>query len=412
RLNEHGVGAVWLSEEKALEVTAKNDSFYFVPAFRGRVFEHLMKLKVNLYGSHVVLQTLINGGSLPRWDFPVFSLNMTGACVCFTGLPLDRREDLKAKINYMNGIVSPCLTEKVTHLVTDYCDTASKKYTEARRMSLPVMLPEWIEKAWEAAQHFSVDLFTSKEVTRQYRTPIFNKMVITATGVSGSERVDIARLIELNGGRFSGDMKRNQCTHLIADQAKGMKYKKAREWNSIKIVRCTWLRKSVVAGYVLPENAFDPEKRNRCSTPVKESQIVEPEELDCSVIQVTVEEFLWDPEDIICRTTSFISAQPLEETPRRPNAEVSSRPTGSATTTKDLGASDYLNIAPLGNISDDPDLSSIFRALKFRLSGLCGDVESQTIKELTSAGGKVVPPSDVHTLVNYLVCGNVEFSHV
>lgn len=38
--------------------------------------------------------------------------------------------------------------------------------------------------------------------------------------------MDIARLIELHGGRFSGDMKRNECTHLIADQTKGVKYKK------------------------------------------------------------------------------------------------------------------------------------------------------------------------------------------
>ncbi|VDO18489.1 unnamed protein product [Heligmosomoides polygyrus] len=128
-MNECGVGAVWLSEEKALEVTSDSDSFYFMAAFRGPVFEHLKKLGVNLYGVHVVRQTLNTSGSLPRWDFPVFSLNMTGACVCFTGLSIARREELKDKINYMNGVVSPCLTERVTHLVTERCDTSSKKYT-------------------------------------------------------------------------------------------------------------------------------------------------------------------------------------------------------------------------------------------------------------------------------------------
>ncbi|VDO18488.1 unnamed protein product [Heligmosomoides polygyrus] len=93
-------------------------------------------------------------------------------------------------------------------------------------MNLAVMLPLWVEKAWEAAQSFSNDLFTSNEMDQRYRTPIFSKMVITATGVGGNERMDIARLIELHGGRFSGDMKRNECTHLIADQTKGVKYKK------------------------------------------------------------------------------------------------------------------------------------------------------------------------------------------
>uniref|UniRef100_A0A0K0DA52 BRCT domain-containing protein n=1 Tax=Angiostrongylus cantonensis TaxID=6313 RepID=A0A0K0DA52_ANGCA len=212
------VRAVWLSEEKALEVSSNDDAFYFVAVFRGRVFEHLKKIGVNI------------GGCLPRWDFPVYALNLTGACVCFTGLSLQKREELKVKTNYMNGVVSPSLTEKVTHLVTDYCDT------EARRMGLPIMSPLWIDQAWEAAQAFSLENF-----------------VITATGVGGRERMDIARLIELNGGRFSGDMKRNECTHLIADKTRGVKFKKAREWNTIKIVRSSWLRKSVIAGYVLPE---------------------------------------------------------------------------------------------------------------------------------------------------------------
>ncbi|KAK6727930.1 hypothetical protein RB195_005535 [Necator americanus] len=560
-MNEHGVGAIWMSEEKALAVTLSDESFYFLAAFRGLVFEHLKKLKVNLYGVHVVRQTLNNGGSLPRWDFPVFSLNLTGACVCFTGLSLEKRDELKAKINYMNGIVSPGLTEKVTHLVTECCDTQSKKYTEARRMCLPIMSPIWIEKAWEAAQMFSSDMFSSKELTQQYRIPIFNKMVITATGIGGDERMDIARLIELNGGRFSGDMKRNECTHLIADQTKGTKYKKAREWGSVRIVRASWLRKSVQAGYVLPESAFDPEKRNRCSTPVLASRAPEPEELDFSVIQgkggrldsstfntqisklveepepepertplslvrpnfrregsrhrlapstptvydpidqlaesclkgdfdflegcriwvfgadqsrvdrwkklldwsgatrvgtieaashivvvnatlsdrnkliesksrgaqvvraewvmacckekdmVRAEEYVWDPDETILRTGSRQPSHMSEdvETPRRSDRDISSRPDGTGTTnSKELRASECLNIAPLCNLSDNPDVSILFRALKFRLHGLPSDVGAQTIKDIRSAGGLVVPISDGSTHVDYLVSDQVE----
>ncbi|EYB95197.1 hypothetical protein Y032_0162g3401 [Ancylostoma ceylanicum] len=562
-MNEFGVGAVWMSEDKALQVSSSDESFYFLAAFRGRVFEHLKKLGVNLYGAHVVRQTLSNGGSLPRWDFPVYALNLTGACVCFTGLPLEKRDELKAKINYMNGVVSPGLTEKVTHLVTEYCDSQSKKYTEARRMCLPIMSTTWVEKAWEAAQALSSNSFTAKELVQQYRLPIFNKMVITATGVGGDERMDIARLIELNGGRFSGDMKRNECTHLIADQTKGTKYKKAREWGSIKIVRASWLRKSVQAGYVLPESAFDPEKRNRCSTPVLTSRAPEPEELDCSVIQgkggrldnstfntqiskhtdepepepertplslirpslrregsrlrlatstpttvydpidqlgetclrgdfdflegcriwvcgaepsrvdrwkklldrsgatrvgtmeaashivvvhstpgdrtkllqaksrgaqviraewvaaccremdlVGVEEYLWDPDDTVLRTGSIHPSHASDdlETPRR--SDKSSRSASAATTSKELPASDYLNLAPLGNLSNESDVSSLFRALKFRLRGLAPDLESQTAKEIRCAGGAVVPISDGSTHVNYLVCDQVECGHL
>ncbi|KAK6054529.1 hypothetical protein COOONC_07964 [Cooperia oncophora] len=34
-MNEYGVGAVWLSEEKAMKVTSKDSSFYFVAAVPG-----------------------------------------------------------------------------------------------------------------------------------------------------------------------------------------------------------------------------------------------------------------------------------------------------------------------------------------------------------------------------------------
>ncbi|WKX90279.1 hypothetical protein Q1695_009265 [Nippostrongylus brasiliensis] len=551
-LNDCGVGVEWLSEEKALEVLSKSDSFYFLAAFRGKVFEHLKELGVNLYGAHVVRQTLTAGGSLPRWDFPVHSLTMTGSCICFTGLSSERREQLKCMINYMNGVVSPCLTEKVTHLVTERCDSESKKYTEARRMNLPIILPTWIEKAWEASQGFSTELFTSKEITEQYKTPMFNKMVISATGVGGGERVYIARLIELNGGKFSGDMKRNDCTHLIADQAKGVKYKKAREWNTIKIVRSAWLRKSIAAGYILPESAFDPERRNRCSTPIQESRLVEQEELDCSSIQgkggrldsssfstqitpredeskyapfplsavrsslrrepsrhrlavstptkadpidqleesnlisdfdflegcrvwvcgaeqsradkwkkildrsgatrvagmeaashiivvnstiserrklmqarfrgvhvvraewvsacyeqkdqVAVEDFLWDPEDVTGHTSSLASAPNLDGSPQACSQTVEPEPTP-----KQLGASDYLNFVPLCNVSDDPDLSSIFRGLKFRVHCSNETVATQTTKDLRCAGGKVVQATDETTYADYNVCDRVDF---
>ncbi|WKX90280.1 hypothetical protein Q1695_009265 [Nippostrongylus brasiliensis] len=513
-LNDCGVGVEWLSEEKALEVLSKSDSFYFLAAFRGKVFEHLKELGVNLYGAHVVRQTLTAGGSLPRWDFPVHSLTMTGSCICFTGLSSERRE--------------------------------------ARRMNLPIILPTWIEKAWEASQGFSTELFTSKEITEQYKTPMFNKMVISATGVGGGERVYIARLIELNGGKFSGDMKRNDCTHLIADQAKGVKYKKAREWNTIKIVRSAWLRKSIAAGYILPESAFDPERRNRCSTPIQESRLVEQEELDCSSIQgkggrldsssfstqitpredeskyapfplsavrsslrrepsrhrlavstptkadpidqleesnlisdfdflegcrvwvcgaeqsradkwkkildrsgatrvagmeaashiivvnstiserrklmqarfrgvhvvraewvsacyeqkdqVAVEDFLWDPEDVTGHTSSLASAPNLDGSPQACSQTVEPEPTP-----KQLGASDYLNFVPLCNVSDDPDLSSIFRGLKFRVHCSNETVATQTTKDLRCAGGKVVQATDETTYADYNVCDRVDF---
>jgi len=55
----------------------------------------------------------------------------------------------------------------------------------------------------------------------------------------------MGRLIELHGGKFSGQMNKSSCTHLITANNSGEKFRRAKEWKNIYIVNDKWLRKSI-----------------------------------------------------------------------------------------------------------------------------------------------------------------------
>uniref|UniRef100_A0A1I7WPG3 BRCT domain-containing protein n=1 Tax=Heterorhabditis bacteriophora TaxID=37862 RepID=A0A1I7WPG3_HETBA len=225
-LEDSKANPVWLPEDECMRISRNDPNFFFLPVFRGKVFDHLKSLNVKVYSSFLVRQLLYNGGCLPKWTHPVYSLSMSGSVICFTGLPSARRAELTDLIHYMNGVVSKALHEKVTHLVTEKCDSTSNKYTEARRLRLPVMSPVWIEDGWKHATEFIKDDITSIEKRKPYVLPIFSQMLLTSSGVVSTERSELIRLIEVNGGKFQGDMKRDSCTHLITDKTTGDKYRK------------------------------------------------------------------------------------------------------------------------------------------------------------------------------------------
>jgi len=68
---------------------------------------------------------------------------------------------------------------------------------------------------------------------------------ITISGFTGTDRHEIGRLVEMNGGIFSGQMNRSSCTHLITANNSGEKFRRAKKWKNIYIVNFEWLKKSV-----------------------------------------------------------------------------------------------------------------------------------------------------------------------
>lgn len=94
------------------------------------------------------------------------------------------------------------------------------------------------QKFREEVRHISVKIQLYNPVPVQFQE-------ITITGFSGNERVDIGHLIEMHGGTFTGQMSKHTCTHLIAANESGEKYRRAKEWGTMHIVSEKWLRKCV-----------------------------------------------------------------------------------------------------------------------------------------------------------------------
>ena len=59
------------------------------------------------------------------------------------------------------------------------------------------------------------------ELLLKYRCPLFSGYVISVSGFENEERSEMKRLIESEGGRYSGEMNVNECTHLIVKKPKG-----------------------------------------------------------------------------------------------------------------------------------------------------------------------------------------------
>uniref|UniRef100_A0A915D4V6 BRCT domain-containing protein n=1 Tax=Ditylenchus dipsaci TaxID=166011 RepID=A0A915D4V6_9BILA len=239
-----GKDPIWISLEEILAIKVADPKvIYVLPRFSDQdaFFNHLSKLNCKVLELRF---EAMSGGECS-----------SVASILPSFQPLIREEKSKV-IKFMSGRVSGELDQSVTHLVAEICDPASEKYMAARSLQLPVMKIDWIDDAWKACNsHNFVDM-KSKELIDKYKLPIFTGCVITISGFSGAERTNIGRLVELNGGQYTAQMRKNTCTHLISASNSGDKYSRALEWGNVKVVDLKWLKSCVETGYRLPEGKF------------------------------------------------------------------------------------------------------------------------------------------------------------
>ena len=89
----------------------------------------------------------------------------------------------------------------------------SDKYHVARELRLPVLLPSWVEFCWEEGlSHRSV---SAADVMSQHLCLPFTGCVITVTGLEEGARQRVKELTEKNGGKYSGELTKGICTHLL-----------------------------------------------------------------------------------------------------------------------------------------------------------------------------------------------------
>ncbi|TRZ03538.1 hypothetical protein DNTS_032388, partial [Danionella cerebrum] len=133
------------------------------------------------------------------------------------------------------------------HLVAG--EVGSKKYLVAANLGKPVLLPSWVKACWEKSQD---GFFHHSELnTEDYRCPILKGCTVCVTGLSTVERKEVQRLCDQNGGTYTGQLKMNECTHLI-------KYEFARKWN-VFCVPLHWLFDSIEKGFCQDESRYPVE---------------------------------------------------------------------------------------------------------------------------------------------------------
>jgi topoisomerase (DNA) II binding protein 1 len=55
----------------------------------------------------------------------------------------------------------------------------------------------------------------------KFRCPLFKGFVVTVSGLESNERGKIKDIVTKEGGRYSGEMKINECTHLVVNVPRG-----------------------------------------------------------------------------------------------------------------------------------------------------------------------------------------------
>lgn len=240
-----------ISEATALQLDQKDKSLFVFSSFTTPAFHHCKKLGCRVVSPLVVLFCLQQQRCVPRAEKPVFNMAMADVTVSCTSLDKESRTEVMDLVQLMGGRVYRDLNVAVTHLVAG--EVGSKKYLVAASLGKPVLLPSWVKACWERSQD---SLFRYPDLaTEDHRCPVLRGCVVCVTGLSSVERKEVQRLCQEHGAQYTGQLKMNECTHLIVSEPTGQKYECARKWN-IYCVSLHWLFDSIEKGFSQDESRY------------------------------------------------------------------------------------------------------------------------------------------------------------
>ncbi|XP_052398540.1 DNA topoisomerase 2-binding protein 1-A isoform X1 [Carassius gibelio] len=244
-----------LDEEAALELDHNDKSLFVFSDFISNAFEHCRRLGCRIVSPLVVLFCLQKQRCVPKAEQPVYNMAMNDVTVSCTNLDKEARSEVMDLVQLMGGRVYRDLNVSVTHLVAG--EVGSKKYLVAASLGKPIVLPSWVKACWEQSQD---SVFHHSELNMEdYQCPVLKGCTVCVTGLSTVERKDVQRLCEQNGGNYTGQLKMNECTHLIVSEPTGQKYEFARKWN-VYCVSLHWLFDSIEKGFCQDERRYAVER--------------------------------------------------------------------------------------------------------------------------------------------------------
>ncbi|XP_077364967.1 DNA topoisomerase 2-binding protein 1 isoform X2 [Festucalex cinctus] len=244
-----------IDEEAVLKMDQKDKSLFVFTDFDTPAFQHCKNLGCRIVSPLVVMFCLQTQLCVPKAEKPVYNMAMADVTVSCTSLDKTARAEVMDLVQLMGGRVYLDLNVSVTHLIAG--EVGSKKYLVAANLGKPILLPSWVKACWEISQN-SLFRFTDLP-TEDHLCPVLRGCTVCVTGLSGVERKEVQRLCEQHGGRYTGQLKMNECTHLIANEPSGQKYECARKWN-VHCVSLCWLFDSIEKGSAQDERHYTVER--------------------------------------------------------------------------------------------------------------------------------------------------------
>ncbi|XP_041533301.1 DNA topoisomerase 2-binding protein 1 [Microtus oregoni] len=251
-----------ITEEEALKIKENDRSLYICDRFSGAVFDHLKQLGCRIVGPQVVTFCMRHQQCVPRAEHPVYNMLLSSVTISCTSLDKDKREEVHKYVQMMGGRVYRDLNVSVTHLIAG--EVGSKKYLVAANLKKPILLPSWIKMLWEKSQENKITRYTDINM-EDFKCPIFLGCIICVTGLNGIHRKTVQQLTSKHGGQYMGQLKMNECTHLIVQEPKGQKYECAKRWN-VHCVTLQWFHDSIEKGFCQDESIYKAEPRAEVKT--------------------------------------------------------------------------------------------------------------------------------------------------
>ncbi|PNF40863.1 hypothetical protein B7P43_G15936 [Cryptotermes secundus] len=262
---EHELSPEWISEHKCASLKPTKQDVFVFQQFEGDTFSQYQNLKcVRLLGPRCLLSCLMEGSPIPDSCSPIFTTAMRGLVVTTTNFTGQEKEDLIKKTEYMGALFSSKLVGGTTHLVAK--NVLSIKYEKAVERSLTVMTQDWVHSVWEASCKRNVH--ASDPEFQVYKCPVFHGLTITCSNLPRQQKEELRKLINDNGGIFSGQLECEKTKLLIITNPTGEKYKYACEWK-LPCILPSWVHESVCEGYAVSIEPHLLAHKNvvKCSTP-------------------------------------------------------------------------------------------------------------------------------------------------
>ncbi|XP_008292837.1 DNA topoisomerase 2-binding protein 1 [Stegastes partitus] len=262
-----------IEEDEVLRMHQKDKSLFVFSSFTTPAFLHCKELGCRMVSPLVVLYCLQQQRCVPKAEKPVYNMAMVDITISCTSLDKATRADVMDLVQLMGGRVYLDLNVSVTHLIAG--EVGSKKYLVAASLGKPILLPTWVKACWEKSQD---SLFRYTDLPMEdYLCPVLRGCTVCVTGLSSTERKEVQRLCEQHGANYTGQLKMNECTHLIVSEPTGQKYECARKWN-VYCVSLHWLFDSIEKGFCQDESRYTVERnvskttRPHTSTPTGTSK--------------------------------------------------------------------------------------------------------------------------------------------